>query len=87
MKKIEYTDESDFITREMEFEDEHYELATKLHEKYQDSLLSKCSPMLVRSKGDKKALLFCVNLGDRDNDRVAYERGDNLYRIIIEKIR
>jgi hypothetical protein len=35
---------------------------------------------------DKQSLVFCVNLGDRLKDRVSYENGDNMYRVIIEKI-
>jgi hypothetical protein len=35
---------------------------------------------------DKKSLVFCVNFGDKLQDRVAYERGDNMYKVIIEKV-
>lgn len=84
MKKLEYTDEATFITEEIEFSDEHYDFAKKIHEQYKNELLSKCSPLMVKS--DKQSLLFCVNFGDKIKDRVAYERGDNTYRVIIEKI-
>ena len=80
MEKLKYTDESTFITEEVEFSDEHYGLAKDLHKQYE----SKCSPLIVGS--DKQSLLFCVNFGDRSKDRVAYERGDNMYRVVIEKI-
>lgn len=36
---------------------------------------------------DKQSLVFCVNSGDKLKGRVAYERGDNTYKIIIEKIK
>jgi len=35
---------------------------------------------------DEKSLMFCVNLGDKEKDRVAYECGKQSYKIIIEKI-
>lgn len=84
MKKLEYTDEATFITEEVEFSDEHYELAKNLHKQYESEILGKCSPIMVRK--DKQSLVFCVNFGDRLKDRVAYERGDNMYKVIIEKI-
>lgn len=84
MKQLEFTSEKDFKTEILEFEDEHYEIANKLHEQYKSELLSKCSPIMVGQ--DKQSLLFCVNLGDKLKDRGAYERGDNMYRIRIEKI-
>lgn len=83
MIKIEYTDEVTFITEEVEFSDEHYELAQDIHKHYIDEIFSKCSPLMVAK--DKKTLLFAVNLGDRDKDRDAYERGGNLYIVRIEK--
>lgn len=81
--KLKYTDEATFITETVEFTDEYYSIAKKLHEQY-DSGLSNCTPIMVRE--DKKSLVFCVNLGDRLKDSVAWERGDNLYKVIIEKI-
>jgi hypothetical protein len=35
---------------------------------------------------DKESLYFIVNLGVKNKDRVAYERGDNSYKVVIEKI-
>lgn len=86
MKKLEYIDEATFKSEIIEFTDEHYEIAEKLHKLYEDedNLWSKCTPIFVKS--DKKSLIFCINLGDKQKDRFKYERGDNLYRIIIEKI-
>jgi hypothetical protein len=84
MKKLEYTDESTFITEEVEISDEHYEFAKNLHKQYESELLSKCTPTMVRN--DKKSLVFCVNFGDKFKDRVDYERGDNMYKVIIEKL-
>ncbi len=84
MKKLEYTDEATFITEEIEFTDEHYELAKKLHKQYESESPSECTSIMVGK--DKESLIFCVNLGDKSKDRVAYERGDNKYRVIIEKI-
>lgn len=86
MKKLEkegmvyliHTDEETFVTSAVEFREEHYSLAEDLHSLYDDDGLSKCTPIMVSN--DKKSLLFCVNLNDR------IERGDNKYRIIIEKI-
>lgn len=82
--KLEYTDEATFVTENVEFGDEHYELSKNIHKQYESELLSKCSPIMVDK--DKQSLIFCVNLGDKLNHRVAYERGDNIYRIKIEKI-
>ena len=84
MRKLEYTSESTFITEEVEFSDEHVRLAENIHGLYKSEFLSKCSPLMVRP--DKESLVFLMNLGDR-TDRVAYERGDNMYKIIIEKIK
>ena len=85
MIKLEYTDESNFITEEVEFSDEHYDLAKKLHKQYESELGSKCTPIMVSK--DKQSLVFCVHFSDKLKDRVAYERGDNTYKIIIEKIK
>jgi len=84
MQKLEYTDESTFITEEVEFSDEHYELTKNLHKQFESESILKCTPIMVRK--DKQSLVFCVNLGDRLKDRVSYENGDNMYRVIIEKI-
>lgn len=48
MKKLEYTDEATFITEEVEFSDEHYELAKNLHKQYESDLWSKCTPIMVK---------------------------------------
>lgn len=84
MKKLEYVSEETFIKEDIEFNDEHYDLAEELRERYKSPLLSECTPVMVRE--DKKSLVFCVNLGDREKDRVAYANGDNAYKVIIEKI-
>lgn len=84
MKKLEFTSEKDFKTEILEFKDAHYEIATNLHKVYSSELLSECSPIMVGE--DKKSLIFCINFGDKLKDRVSYERGDNMYRIKIEKI-
>jgi hypothetical protein len=84
MKKLEYTDESTFTTEEVEFSDEHYELAKNLHKQYENELLSECTPIMVRQ--DKQSLVFCVKFGNKLKDRVSYECGDNMYKVIIEKI-
>lgn len=81
---LEYIDEDTFIAEDVEFDDEHYEFAKKIHKQYENDLLSKCSPLMVRS--DKQSLIFIVNLGDKLKDRTAYERGDNMYKVIIEKL-
>jgi hypothetical protein len=85
MKKIEYVDEELFTTKEIEFSDEHYNLAEEIHSHYKSELYSKCTPIMVSS--DQKSLVFAVNLGDKEKDIVAYERGDDLYKIKIEKAR
>jgi hypothetical protein len=59
-------------------------LAKELHRQYESELLSKCTPIMVGS--DKKSLIFCVNLADKNENRVAYECGDNIYRVVVEKI-
>lgn len=83
MIKLEYIDEVTFNTEEIEFSEEIYDIANKLYEQYQ-SESSKCTPIMVGN--DKKSLVFCVNLGDREKDRISYEKGDTLYRVVIEKI-
>lgn len=70
MIKLKYTEEDTFITEEIEFSDEHYELAKKLHKQFENQ-----SPIMV--KNDKKSLVFCVNLSDEFKD---------IYRVVIEKI-
>ena len=87
MVNLQYTDEGTFVTEDVEFGDEHYIFAKKLYEKYkyEADVPSTCTPLMVGS--NKKSLMFGVNLGDRDKDRVAWERGDSLYRVIIEKIK
>ena len=84
MKKLEYIDEVTFIKEDVEFSDEHYNLAENLYKQYESELWSKWTPIMVRK--DKQSLVFCVNFGDKLKDRVAYERGDNMYKVIIEKI-
>jgi len=84
MKEFEYIDESTFKKENIEFSEEHCDLTESLHEIYKSENLSKCSPVMVGK--NKKSLLFCVNLGDKIKDRTGYERGDHMYRIIIEKI-
>ncbi len=32
---------------------------------------------------DKQSLIFCANL---DKDRASYERGNNMYKVIIQKL-
>jgi len=85
MVNLKYTDEETFITENVEFRDEHYGLAKKLHENYENDPLSICTPLIVRK--DRESLVFAVNFGNRDIDRLAWERGDSLYRVIIEKIK
>lgn len=86
--KMEYTDENTFITEKVEILDEIYEIADNLHKEYRpphkSDLCSKSTPIMVGK--DKKSLVFCINLGDKQKDKVAYDKGDNLYRIRIEKI-
>ena len=53
----------------------------ELNKLYNDDL--RCSPLMV--KNDKKSLVFAINLGDKIENRIAYERGDDIYKIIIEK--
>jgi len=84
MKKLEYISEATFKPEDVLFDEEHYKLTKDIHKRYESVLLSKCSPIIVRD--DKKSLCFCINLGDKDKDRFAYENGDNKYRITIEKI-
>ncbi len=83
MKKLEYTDEATFLTEQVEFNEKQYSIAKNLHKSY-TRLSKNISPIMVGK--DKKSLLFCINLDDRLVDRAAYENGDNIYRIIIEKI-
>ena len=82
--KLEYTNEETFIKEDVEFSEEHYEFVKSLHIQYESELWSKCTPIMVGK--DKESLIFCVNLGDKNKDRVAYERGDNSYKVVIEKI-
>ena len=84
MMALQYTREEDFTTAVVEFTDEHYKLAENLRSLYKSEILSKCTPLMVAK--DEKSLMFCVNLGDKEKDRVAYECGKQSYKIIIEKI-
>lgn len=83
MVKLNYTDEKNFITEEIEFSDDHYLLAKKIHELYEGGI-DKKTPLMV--KNDKKSLLFCVDVSDVNTNRVDRENGKNKYKIIIEKI-
>ena len=84
MKQVNYASEATFKSELVEFPDEQYELAESLHKIYENELWSKCTPIMVRD--DKKSLVFCVNLGDKEKDRVDYECGKNAYKVIIEPI-
>ena len=83
--KLNYTDEATFITEICDFTEEHYTLAEQLHKQYESERLSECTPLMVRK--DKQSLVFTINLGDRINNRVAYERGDHIYKVVIEKVK
>ena len=83
MKTLDYTSEATFITEKVEFSDEHYGIAETLHKQYDSEIVGICSPIMVRD--DKKSLVFCLNLGDK-NDRASFEIGKNKYKVIIEKI-
>jgi hypothetical protein len=73
MVKLDYTDEVTFKTEEIEFSDEHYEIAKELWLRFG----TKKIPIMV--KNDKKSLIFCI---DKSEDS-----GENdIYRIIVEKI-
>jgi len=74
--KLEYTDEKSFKSENIEFEDEHYEIAESLW-----NSIDHGSPIIVGA--DKKSLIFCVNRGKSRSDR---ELGKNLYKIKIEKV-
>ena len=69
MVTLEYSDERTFETEDVEFSDEHYGLAYKLHKLYESEDWSVCSPIMVKD-GDKKSLVFLVNLGDKSVSRV-----------------
>ncbi len=81
MIKLEYTDEETFITEEVEFSNEQYELTKKLHNQFN---YPDCTPILVGK--NKTSLIFGVNLTDRSKDRVGYEIGNNMYRVVVEKV-
>jgi len=84
MKKIKYVDEASFNECEVDVNNEMYELVEKIHKQFYTGLWSECSPITLKS--DKKSLCFCVNLENRNENRVGYERGDKSYKISIEKI-
>ena len=81
----EYTDEATFISEMVEIPDALCMLADKLHDEF-----GNYGPVILRS--DKKSLSFAINTtksGDKTkdfNNRVVIERGDNLYRITVEKV-
>jgi len=74
--KMQYGDEETFVMEEIDIPDEQYGVAKELH-----TLFGNYGPIIVRK--DKKSICFGVN---KATDRVARERGDNLYRITIEKV-
>lgn len=78
--KLIYVNESNFKKDEIDFSDEHYSIAKKLHEKFNPK---KCTPLMVCN--DKKSLCFTVNVSDKKEDRVVNECGKHLYKIKIEK--
>lgn len=72
---LQYTDEKTFISEDIEFLEEHVEIANQLNEAFGTT------PVIVRN--DKKSLCFGINKGLSRLDR---EKGTNLYRVTIEKI-
>ena len=83
MIKLDYTDENTLVTEEVEFTDQHHQLAKDIHDLYKSELWTRCTPLIVGS--DKKSLKFGYNLGDKEKDIAAYERGDNRYVITIKQ--
>ena len=81
MIKLEYTDESTFITEEVEFSNEQYDLIKSLHDQFD---YKNTTPIIVGK--NKTSLIFGVNLIDRSKDRVGYEIGNSMYRVVVEKI-
>ena len=76
----EYTDEATFVSEMVEFPDAQCMIAKELHDKF-----GNYGPVIVRS--DKKSLSFAISEDKRRNfGRTETERGNNLYRITIEKI-
>jgi len=74
--KLEYTDEKSFKSENIEFDDDHYEIAESLW-----NSIDHGSSIIVGA--DKKSLIFCVNRGKSRIDR---ELGRCLYKIRIEKL-
>lgn len=74
--KMNYTDEESWKSEDVEINDQLYDIAKELHDKH-----GNYGPVILRK--DKKSLSFGIN---KAIDRVERERGDNLYRITIEKV-
>ncbi len=81
--KLNFTDEKTFKSELIEFENDHFNIAKKLHDIYKDDDISICSPIMVGQ--DKKSLLFCLDTSS-GKDRVEMECGFNKYRVRVEKI-
>lgn len=79
--KMEYIDDETFITEEVEIPDDQVRIANEMY-----NFFGNYGPVVIRN--DKKSLCFGISEDKikNPNDRLAIERGDNLYRITIEKI-
>lgn len=81
MKEIEYVNEKDFKSEFISFDDLHYQFTEGIFKQLKLKYGNMCSPIMV--KNDKKSLMFCINL---NNDKIKKEKGNNTYKIIVEKI-
>lgn len=73
MIKLKYTNEKTFITEDVEFTNEHYDLAKKIHMLYkQQDTKSLCTPIMVGN--DKQSLIFGVNIHSTDWYKVTIEK-------------
>ena len=83
MKKLEYIDDKNFETEIVEFENEHYDVAEQIYIQCK-KLYDHVHPVIVSKSNDKNSLIFGINLG---KTRLEQDRGDNTYRIRIEKVK
>ena len=76
----EFTDEATFVSEMVEIPDAQCLIAKELHDKF-----GNYGPVILRN--DKKSLCFAISEDKRRNsNRLETEKGNNLYRITIEKI-
>ena len=82
MKKMEYTDESNFITEVVDIDDNVHDLINRIYDTLEwDSYLDDLTSILVCK--DKESLCFGVDLSENKIER---EIQSKMYKITVSKI-